>query len=170
MPTTTGPVLMPMRACSSTGRARAAAGSLKRGQRVADRERGAHRALRRVLVRDRRAEERHEAVAGELVDDALEAVDLVEREVEVLVEQLAVLLRIEPLGDRGRADEIAEQHRDLLALAVEWRRRGDGVRSPVGAAPSGAPRGVGPAARRSAGRQVAADLVSAVRTEAVLRL
>ena len=64
-------------------------------QRVADRERGAHRALGRVLVRDRRAEERHHAVARELVDDALEAVDLAEGELEVLVEEVAVLLGIE---------------------------------------------------------------------------
>jgi len=31
--------------------------------------------LRVVLVRDRRAEERHDAVAGELVDESLRALD-----------------------------------------------------------------------------------------------
>ena len=92
--------------------------ALRRGERVADRQRGADRALGRVLVRDRRAEERHHAVAGELVDDALEAVDLAEAELDVLLEQLAVLLGVEPVGDRGRADEVAEQHRDELALAA----------------------------------------------------
>ena len=66
--------------------------------RIAERRRD--RALRRVLVRDRRAEERHDAVAGELVDDALDAVDLAEREREVLLEELAILLGIEALGDR----------------------------------------------------------------------
>ena len=143
---------------------------IERGERVADGERGTDTACRRVLVRNRRAEEGHEPVARQYVHHAFEAVDLGEGDVDVVLDQVVVLLGVEPLGDRDRADQVAEQHRDLLALAVEWRRCGDGVRSPVGAAPSGAPCGVGPAARRSAGRQVAADRRSAVRTEAVLRL
>ena len=83
-----------------------------------------HRALRRVLVRDRRAEERHEAVAGQLRDDALEAVDLVQRQRDVLLEQLAEDFRIEPAGHRGRTGKIAEQHGDLLALAGQSAAQG----------------------------------------------
>ena len=44
---------------------------------VADRERGAHRALGVVLVRDRRAEHGHHRVADELLDRAAEALELV---------------------------------------------------------------------------------------------
>ena len=87
-------------------------------------------------MRDRRAEERHHAVAGELIDDALEAIDLAEGELEVLVEQVAVLLGIEALGDRGRADEVAEEHGDQLALAGDGPLRGaDLVREILGNVP-----------------------------------
>jgi hypothetical protein len=98
------------------------------GQRVADPQRREHRPLRRVLVRDRRAEERHEAVAGELIDDPLEPVDLVHREGDVLVEYLAVDLRIEAARDRGRSGEIAEQYGYLLALARHALRVADLLR------------------------------------------
>jgi hypothetical protein len=47
-------------------------------QRALDVERGRDRAARRVLERERRAEERHDAVARELDDGALVAVDLFE--------------------------------------------------------------------------------------------
>ena len=90
-----------------------------------DRERRQHRALGRVLVRDRRAEQRHQAVARELVHDAFEAVDLAEHELEVLADDLAVLLGVEPLGERRRADQIAEEHGRALALARDRARGAD---------------------------------------------
>src|SRR5258706_10227522 len=95
----------------------------ERGDGVADRERRGDCALRRILVRDRRSEESHESVAVELVDDAFDAIDLLERELEVLVEEVVVLLRIEPLGDRRRADEVAKEHGHELALAGDAAAR-----------------------------------------------
>src|SRR5207249_3586842 len=56
------------------------------------------------------------AVASELIDDALDPVDFSESEAEVLVQQIMILFGVEPLGDRGRSDEIAEENRDELAL------------------------------------------------------
>ena len=46
------------------------------GQRLPDRQRGAHGSLRVVLVRDRGAEHRHDGVADELLDGAAEALEL----------------------------------------------------------------------------------------------
>jgi hypothetical protein len=83
---------------------------------VADRQRGRDRAVGRVLVGDRCAEQSHEAVAGDLVDDALDPVDFTEGEPQVLVQQIMVLLGVEPLGDRGRPNEVAEEDRDELPL------------------------------------------------------
>jgi hypothetical protein len=59
---------------------------------VAEIQRRPARALRVVLVGDRRAEERHDAVAGELVDGALEAVDALGEEAEEAVEDRVPLL------------------------------------------------------------------------------
>ena len=59
--------LTPIRTWSSSRRSR---------DPVADRERGAHRPLGIVLVRDRRAEERHHRVADELLDRAAVALEL----------------------------------------------------------------------------------------------
>src|SRR5216683_1115435 len=93
-------------------------------KRAPDPDRGQHRAPRVILVRDRRAEERHEAVAQELVDGALEAVDLAERPLEEGAEQRVHAVGPELLGQYGGADQIAEQHRDRLALAFERAARG----------------------------------------------
>src|SRR5439155_1707224 len=49
--------------------------------RASDVERGQYRPARVVLVRDRRAEQRHETVAQELIDSALVAMDLSQRAV-----------------------------------------------------------------------------------------
>ena len=64
--TSASPVVTPMRTSSSPSSR----------QRVADRERGADGALRVVLVRDGRAEDRHHGVADELLDRAAEALEL----------------------------------------------------------------------------------------------
>ena len=72
-----------------------------------------------ILVRDRRAEQRHDAVAGVLVDDALEAMHAVGEDLEEAVHDRAPLLRIELLGQLHRALHVGEQHGDLLALAFE---------------------------------------------------
>ena len=86
-------------------------------QRVADRERGEDAAIGSVLVGDGRSEQRHDAVAGELRHDALDAIDLAGGDRDVLLEEIAILLRVEALGDGRRADQIAEHHGHELALA-----------------------------------------------------
>ena len=72
-----------------------------------------------ILVRDRRAEERHDAVAGELVDEALEALDALGEDREEALHDAAPLLRVELLGELHRALHVGEEHRHLLALAFE---------------------------------------------------
>jgi hypothetical protein len=137
-------------------------GGIERRERPVNRDGGEDGAFRRVLVRHRGPEERHQAVAGERVHDALESVDLAERHLEVALDELAVLLGIELLGDRRRADEVAEHHGDLLALALDDSLRGeDLVRERLGYV-LGDPRRHG---RRHRGH-VAVHRESAVRTEA----
>ncbi len=112
--------------------------------RIAQVQRRVAGAARVILVRDRRAEQRHDAVAGELVDEALEALDPVGEDLEKAVHDLRPLFRVELLGQLHRALHVGEQHGDLLALALKrgargqdlvgemfgsvraWRRRGGG--------------------------------------------
>ena len=57
-------------------------------------------ALGVVLVGERRAEEGHDAIAGELVDRTLVAVDLGHEDLETAVQDLVDLLRVQLLGQR----------------------------------------------------------------------
>ncbi len=75
--------------------------------------------LRMILVGDRRAEQRHDAVAGVLVDRALEAMHPVGEDLEEAVEDLVPIFRVELLGQIHRALHVGEQHRHLLPLAFE---------------------------------------------------
>ena len=68
-----------------------------------------------VLLCDRRAPDRHDGVADELLDRAAVALDHV-RAVEVPAQQLARLLRVPPLRGCGEPDEVDEQDRDEAAL------------------------------------------------------
>ena len=72
-----------------------------------------------VLVGERGAEQRHDAVAHHLVDGALVAVDGLHHALEDRVEELAGLLGIAVGEQLHRALEIGEEHGDLLALALE---------------------------------------------------
>ena len=72
-----------------------------------------------VLVGERRAEERHDPVAHHLVDRALVAVDGLHHALEHGIEELARLLGIAVGEQLHRALEVGEEHRDLLALALE---------------------------------------------------
>jgi hypothetical protein len=67
-------------------------------QRIAQVQRRVARPLRVVLVRDRRAEERHDAVARVLVDRPLEAVHAVGQDLEKAIEDRVPLLGIDLLG------------------------------------------------------------------------
>ena len=72
-----------------------------------------------VLVGERRAEERHDAVAHDLVDRALVAVDGLHHPLEHRVEELPRLLGVAVGEQLHRALEVGEEDRDLLALAFE---------------------------------------------------
>ena len=76
-----------------------------------------------VFVRHRRAEQRHEAVAEELVDGAFEAVHFGQRQREELVEQVVHRVGTQALRELGRIGHVAKQHRDLLAFAFQRRVR-----------------------------------------------
>ena len=72
-----------------------------------------------VLVRDRRAEQRHDPVAGVLVDRALEAVNALGEDREEAIHDPVPLLGIDLLGELHRALHVGEEHRHLLPLAFE---------------------------------------------------
>ena len=86
---------------------------------IAQMQRRVAGAMRVVLVRDRRAEQRHDAVAGVLVHRAFEAMHALGEDREEALEDLVPLFRIELLGQLHRALDVGEQHGDLLALAFE---------------------------------------------------
>ncbi|HJQ83644.1 MAG TPA: hypothetical protein VKA21_06190 [Candidatus Binatia bacterium] len=77
------------------------------------------RALGVVLVRDRRPEHRHDAVAGELVDEPAEALDPLRQKAEEALHEGRPLLRVEAFGELHRAAHVGEEHRDLLPLALD---------------------------------------------------
>ena len=95
-------------------------------------ERGVAGAHGVILVGERRAEERHDAVAHDLVDRALVAVDRLHHVLEDGVEELARLLRIAVGQELHRALEVGEEDRHLLALALEGALRGE---DPLGEVP-----------------------------------
>jgi hypothetical protein len=98
---------------------------LQRLKTVADRKRRRERAVGVVLVRDRGAEERHDAVAEELVDRALVTVDRLEHDLERPVDDRVDVFGIEPLGHRREAGDVGEHDRHLLALAFDGAARGE---------------------------------------------
>ena len=82
-------------------------------------ERRRHRALGVVLVRDGRAEERHHAVARELVHGPLEAVDAGEELLEASVHDLVELFCIDRARQLGESRAVGEEHGHLLPLAFD---------------------------------------------------
>ncbi len=88
------------------------------------RESGRHRATRRVLEGDRGAEERHHAVAGELVDGSLVLVHLVEDGLDAAVDDLPDPLRIGRFGEGGEPHHVHEHDRDVFAFPLEGIPRG----------------------------------------------
>ena len=91
------------------------------GERVSCRQRAPHGALGVVLVRQRRAEERHDGVADELLDRAAEPLQLGLHPAVIGREHAADVLRIEVLGAAGEADEVGEEDADDLALLEDRR-------------------------------------------------
>jgi hypothetical protein len=81
-------------------------------------------ALRIVLVGDRRAEDRQDGIAHELVDEApMPKGRLSERFKERALER-AHLLGIEPLGKGRKAGEVGEKDRDLPAVRLPLEMTG----------------------------------------------
>src|SRR5262245_21400241 len=82
-------------------------------------ERGPARPLRVILVRNRRAEEGHDAVAGELVHRPFETMHALGEELEEAIEDAVPFLGVDLLGQLHRALHVGEEHGHLLALAFE---------------------------------------------------
>jgi hypothetical protein len=82
----------------------------------------AHGAQGVVLVHDGHAEDGEDGVADELLDRAAVPLDHGLRRLEVAGERRAQALRVESFSQRGRAGDVALEHRDRLALlAGGWR-------------------------------------------------
>ena len=79
--------------------------------------------MRVVLVRDGRAEERHHAVAGVLVDRAFETVHALSEDDEEAVEERVELFGVHLLRELHRAFDVGEEHRHLFPLALERAAR-----------------------------------------------
>ena len=96
---------------------------------VPDREGGADRPQRVVVVRGRCPEQRHHRVADELLDGPAPFLQLTAQPVPVRREHGADILRIELLGPRCEADEICEEYGDdpaLLARRLTCQRSAAG--------------------------------------------
>ncbi len=89
------------------------------GHRVQHPEGGVAGPHRVILVSERRAEQRHDAVAHDLVDRALVTVDRLHHPLEDRVQQLPALLGIALGQELHGALEVGEEDGDLLALAFE---------------------------------------------------
>jgi hypothetical protein len=87
-------------------------------------ERGIARAHGVIFMGERRAEERHDAVAHDLVHGALVVMDGVHHQREDGIENLARLFGITVGEQLHRALEVGEEDRHLLALALEGSARG----------------------------------------------
>ena len=125
-PTITGPVLMPTRTSRSSPCSRSHL-LLVAGDPRDDVEPCPDRALRVVLVRDRRAEEREDRVAHQPGERSLVAVDRRDEPLERAVHDLGPVLGVQGLGHRGRALDVAEQHGDDASLALHGSARAGGL-------------------------------------------
>ena len=67
-------------------------------------------------MRSRRAEQGHDCVSDELLDGAAVALELGAHALVVGAQERRDILGIHRLGSRGKADEVAEDDRDDLAL------------------------------------------------------
>ena len=141
-------------------------------QPLLDGQRGQDGPLGVVLIGRGDAHQRHETVAEELVDRPSVALDLRLGELEEPAEEAVHGLGPEALRESRRADDVAEQHRHRLVLALRGgagaRLVGGCERRPARAAE--APSRVDPAtARRTGGRERGAAVLaepSAVRVRA----
>ncbi len=87
-----------------------------------DAQGGPERALGVVFARGRRPEEGEHAVAREILDVAAERFDLADNARHRLADDELHVLGVEPLAERGRADDVGEQRRQYLALFPDGGR------------------------------------------------
>ncbi len=80
-------------------------------------QRRIERALGMILMRNRRAEQSKDPIAGGLHDVPVVAMHRVDHELQRRVDNGARLLRVEVLHQLHRALDVGEQRRDGLALA-----------------------------------------------------
>ena len=103
-----------------------AVGGVDPGERFPHVQCRAQRALGVVLVGLRRAEERHDLVADELVHGPAVVLDDGHEEVEALIHDAADPLGVQRFRERREAREVGEHHADELALAFEGGASGCG--------------------------------------------
>jgi hypothetical protein len=84
-------------------------------------QRGVARPHGVILMGNRGAEKRHDAVAHHLIDGALVVMDGLHHVFEDRVEELLRILGVTVGQQFHRALEVGEEHRHLLALAFERR-------------------------------------------------
>ena len=108
-------------ACGKPGLPATGVLAVQLGQRALDRKRRPHCTLGIVLLRHRVAEQRHQAVAELLGDLAAHLRHCRRSGIEIRTNQIAPLFGIEPCGNAGRVHQIAEQDRDVPALAGSFR-------------------------------------------------
>jgi hypothetical protein len=95
------------------------------GERIAHLGGGAHRPQGVILVQHGNAEHRHHRVADELLDRPLVALDDPPHAREVARHDVPQRLRVEPLPERRRAGDVAEDDGDALPHLVGGRRGGE---------------------------------------------
>jgi len=71
-----------------------------------------------VFVRERRAEQGENSIAGGLHDVAVVTMDRIDHQVQRRIDDRARLLGVEVRHQLGRALDVGEQRRDGLALAL----------------------------------------------------
>ena len=114
---------MPMRTASSRSAGRRVS-RVQLGDRPLDAERSQDGAFGVILLRLRIAEEGHQSVAQSFQDVPAEADHRLRRLVEIGVDKVAPVLRVESSGKLGRTDKVAEHHRDRAPLGQIRRREG----------------------------------------------
>jgi hypothetical protein len=100
---------------------RRAAESFEVARLVDDPQRGADRPLGIVAMGRRHPEHPDDRIADELLDDAAMELDLRARSNEIPAEHPVDVLRVGAFAGRGKADEVAEQGGDDLALLGDRR-------------------------------------------------
>ena len=111
---------------------------IERAHPLAHQEGGAQAALGIVLVRARGAEDRHDRVTHELLDEALVALDRRGHLAEEIALDGAHVLGVESFAERGEPGQVREEHGDRAAVAL-GRGGGAGGGGGAGAAASRVP-------------------------------